>query len=45
MTAVYLADPAPNLRHSPKLRRRARGPSGWLERCGAGLAPTRAVAT
>jgi hypothetical protein len=30
MTAVYLADPAPNLRHSPKLGRRARGPSGWL---------------
>src|SRR2546428_11152590 len=45
MTAVYLADRAPNLRHSPKLRRRARDPSGWLKRCGAGLAPTRAVAT
>jgi hypothetical protein len=45
MTAGYLADQAPKLRHSPKLRRRARGPSGWLERCRAGLAPTRAVAT
>jgi len=45
MTVVYLADSAPNLRHSPKLRRRARDPSRWLARCRAGTGPTRAANT
>jgi len=41
----YLADTAPDLRHSPRFRRGARGPSGWREGGGAGLRPTRAVST